>query len=178
MKVELNYTLIILNDGIEKNVLDIAENISVVANSEKVNYFFNDTHHIYTFKSNKSFNILKEWSEMMLIDFNSGYLLLPYDIENSLIELPKDIKTHLFESNRCEVSEREIIENITDKLNEEFLLLIEENNNFEEKDEIVNIRNKKRKKSLNEILDKIYDEGIDSISEDEKQILKQISNKI
>ena len=83
MKVELNYTLIILNDGIEKNVLDIAENISVVANSEKVNYFFNDTHHIYTFKSNKSFNILKEWSEMMLIDFNSGYLLLPYDIENN-----------------------------------------------------------------------------------------------
>ena len=76
-----------------------------------------------------------------------------------------------------EINEKEIIENINDKLKDEFQLLIEENINFEEEDEIVNIRNKKRKKSLNEILDKIYDKGIDSISENEKQILKQISNK-
>jgi hypothetical protein len=177
VKEELNYTLIILNKGIEKNVVDIAEDISVIANSEKVKYFFNDTHHIYTFKSNESFNIIKEWSEMMLADFKSGYLLLPYDVENSLIELPKDVKTHLFESNVSEINEKEIIENINDKLKDEFQLLIEENINFEEEDEIVNIRNKKRKKSLNEILDKIYDKGIDSISENEKQILKQISNK-
>tara|TARA_B110000977_G_C10943855_1_gene441899 strand:- start:29 stop:568 length:540 start_codon:yes stop_codon:yes gene_type:complete len=177
VKEELNYTLIILNKGIEKNVVDIAEDISVIANSEKVKYFFNDTHHIYTFKSNESFNIIKEWSEMMLTDFKSGYLLLPYDVENSLIELPKDVKTHLFESNVGEINEKEIIENINDKLKDEFQLLIEENINFEEEDEIVNIRNKKRKKSLNEILDKIYDKGIDSISENEKQILKQISNK-
>lgn len=177
MKEELNYTLIILNKGVEKNVVDIAEDISIVANSENVKYFYNDTHHIYTFKSDESFKVLKEWSEIMLIDFNSGYLLLPYDVETSLIELPKDVKTHLFKSNRGEINEREIIENINNKLKDEFQLLIEENINFEEEDEIVNIRNKKRKKSLNEILDKICDKGMDSISEDEKQILKQISNK-
>ena len=39
VKEELNYTLIILNKGIEKNVVDIAEDISVIANSEKVKYF-------------------------------------------------------------------------------------------------------------------------------------------
>ena len=46
---------------------------------------------------------------MMLTDFKSGYLLLPYDVENSLIELPKDVKTHLFESNVGEINEKEII---------------------------------------------------------------------
>ena len=178
VKEELNYTLIILNKGIEKNVVDIAEDISVIANSEKVKYFFNDTHHIYTFKSNESFNIIKEWSEMMLTDFKSGYLLLPYDVENSLIELPKDVKTHLFESNRGEINEREVVDKINNKLKGEFDFLLEDNVIFEEEeDEIVKIRNKKRKKSLNDILDKIYDKGMDSISEDEKQILKQISNK-
>ena len=47
----------------------------------------------------------------------------------------------------------------------------------DEEDEIVKIRNRKSKKTLNQILDKIYDKGIDSIDEDEKQILKEISNK-
>ncbi|MDB0072829.1 hypothetical protein N9E79_00965 [bacterium] len=178
VKEELNYTLIILNKGIEKDVIDIAEDISVVANTEKVNYFFNDTHHIYTFKSKESFDMLREWSEMMLTNFNSSYLLLPYDVENSLIELPKDVKTHLFESNRGEINEREVVDKINNKLKGEFDFLLEDNVIFEEEeDEIVKIRNKKRKKSLNDILDKIYDKGMDSISEDEKQILKQISNK-
>ena len=42
----------------------------------------------------------------------------------------------------------------------------------DDEDEIVKIRNRKSKKTLNQILDKIYDKGIDSIDEDEKQILK------
>ena len=86
-KKEFNYTLIILNKGIEGEVVEIAEDISIVCNTEEVNYFFNESHYIYTFKTKESFSMIKEWAEMVLTDFGDGYILLPYDVENSLINL-------------------------------------------------------------------------------------------
>jgi len=115
---------------------------------------------------------------MVLTDFGDGYILLPYDVENSLINLPNNIKTHLFSKNTDEINESELISHLNTKLKQDFNFMYQEIiDNSEEEDEIVKIRNRKSKKTLNQILDKIYDKGIDSIDEDEKQILKEISNK-
>ncbi len=177
-KKEFNYTLIILNKGIEGEVVEIAEDISIVCNTEEVNYFFNESHYIYTFKTKESFSMIKEWAEMVLTDFGDGYILLPYDVENSLINLPNNVKTHLFSKNTDEINESELINHLNTKLKQDFDFLYQEIVDKEDDDdEIVKIRNKKSKKTLNQILDKIYDKGIDSIDEDEKQILKEISNK-
>ncbi len=178
-KKEFNYTLIILNKGIEGKVVEIAEDISIVCNTEEVNYFFNESHYIYTFRTKESFSMIKEWAEMVLTDFGDGYILLPYDVENSLINLPNNIKTHLFSKNTDEINESELISHLNTKLKQDFNFIYQEiiDNEEDEEDEIVKIRNRKSKKTLNQILDKIYDKGIDSIDEDEKQILKEISNK-
>ena len=172
-----NYTLIVLEKGKEKDVIEIAEDISIVADTETVKYFFNDTHHIYTFKTDESFGILKEWSEMILGDRAEGYFLLPYEVTNSSILLPKSVKEHLFESDEEEIEENNVVEKMNEKLREEFGYMFKEMPIFDDEDEISKIRNQKRKKSLNEILDKIYDEGVDSISNEEKEILTQISNQ-
>ena len=177
-KKEFNYTLIILNKGIEGEVVEIAEDISIVCNTEEVNYFFNESHYIYTFKTKESFSMIKEWAEMVLTDFGDGYILLPYDVENSLINLPNNVKTHLFSKNTDEVNETELINHLNTKLKQDFDFLYQEIVDKEDDDdEIVKIRNRKSKKTLNQILDKIFDKGIDSIGDDEKQILKEISNK-
>ena len=177
-KKEFNYTLIILNKGIEGEVVEIAEDISIVCNTEEVNYFFNESHYIYTFKTKESFSMIKEWAEMVLTDFGDGYILLPYDVENSLINLPNNVKTHLFSKNTDEINESELINHLNTKLKQDFDFLYQEIVDKEDDDdEIVKIRNRKSKKTLNQILDKIFDKGIDSIGDDEKQILKEISNK-
>jgi len=177
-KKEFNYTLIILNKGIEGEVVEIAEDISIVCNTEEVNYFFNESHYIYTFKTKESFSMIKEWAEMVLTDFGDGYILLPYDVENSLINLPNNVKTHLFSKNTDEINESELINHLNTKLKQDFDFIYQEIVDKEDdNDEIVKIRNRKSKKTLNQILDKIYDKGINSIDEDEKQILKEISNK-
>ena len=174
---KINYTLIVLDKGKEKDVIEIAEDISVVANTETVKYFFNDTHHIYTFKTDESFEVLKEWSEMILGYQTKGYLLLPYEMTNSSILLPKSIKEHLFDGNEVKVDENDMVEKMNEKLRDEFSYMFKEMPIFDDEDEISKIRNQKRKKSLNEILDKIYDKGMNSISEEEKEILTQISNQ-
>lgn len=178
-KKEFNYTLIILNKGIEDKVIEIAEDISIVCNTEEVNYFFNESHYIYTFKTKESFGMIKEWAEMVLTDFGDGYILLPYDVENSLINLPNNIKTHLFSKNTDEINESEMISHLNSKLQRDFNFIYQEivDKDDDDDNEIVKIRNRKSKKTLNQILDKIFDKGIDSIGEDEKQILKEISNK-
>jgi len=122
--------------------------------------------------------MIKEWAEMVLTDFGDGYILLPYDVENSLINLPNNVKTHLFSKNTDEINESELINHLNTKLKQDFDFIYQEIVDKEDdNDEIVKIRNRKSKKTLNQILDKIYDKGINSIDEDEKQILKEISNK-
>jgi alkylation response protein AidB-like acyl-CoA dehydrogenase len=102
--------------------------------------------------------------------------------------LPEKISKHLFndgisdfmseKSNNSESNEFEVRKMIQDKIRDTFNLNIE-NFDFEydeEEDEIQEIKNKQRSPSLDELLEKIKEKGLNSLTEKELSQLNKYSN--
>jgi hypothetical protein len=120
------------------------------------------------------------------------YVLLPYTSDNLSYGLPEKISKHLFNDgisdfmsekpNNSYTEEFEVRKMIQDKIRDTFDLNIE-NFDFEydedEDDEwtdIDEIKNKQRAPSLDELLDKIKEEGLNSLTEKELLQLNKYSN--
>ena len=115
------------------------------------------------------------------------YVLLPYTSDNLSYGLPEKISKHLFndgisdfmseKSNNSESNEFEVRKMIQDEIKESFMLNIEDFDfDYDEEDDIEKIKNKTRSPSLDELLDKIKEKGLNSLTEKELSQLNKYSN--
>jgi hypothetical protein len=147
---------------------------------------------VFTISTLDSHQDVKDYVDMILGVGDIMYVLLPYTSDNLSYGLPEKISKHLFNDgisdfmsekpNNSYTEEFEVRKMIQDKIRDTFDLNIE-NFDFEydedEDDEwtdIDEIKNKQRAPSLDELLDKIKEEGLNSLTEKELLQLNKYSN--
>lgn len=161
----------------------IANDLSVIAHSDNIKFYYGQSSAIFTFKSNETLDDINEYLTMLFGDTNVVYVLLPYSSDKMSVKLPKGIYEHLFDINNGET-----LSGFTPTAQESY---IEELNNFkndlkfinsldedDEDDEILMLKNKKKEPSIDEILDKISEKGLSSLTKTERVILEKYSKTI
>lgn len=154
----------------------IGQELSFVSDSENVKYFYSETYCVFTFLSQEDFKYVKEFLEYIFFNSKIVYFLLPYQNDNMSVKIDVDMYKHLFNHDNTE--------NLTDKDNEEFdLMKIKFKQKFDyscdddfDDDELQNLTKKIVIPTLDEILDKINENGISSITKEELNLLKVYSN--
>lgn len=168
----------------DKFIESIANEISVIANSKNIKFYYGQTSAIFTFSSVETFDDIKEFLGIVFGGTNIVHVLLPYNNDKMSVNLPKGIYEHLFDINNDEtmsglkIEAQESINDIDDKISEfEFIKLLNDVDDFDD-DEICNLKNKKQEPSIDDILDKISEKGLSSLTNTEKQILEKYSKTI
>jgi hypothetical protein len=161
-------------------VKSIAEDISIVSDSNDIKYYYGPSSAIITFKSTDSIQELHEYLGILFFSETIVYLLLPYKTDNMSVGMSAETFKHLFNISKDEdmsgfesmvqnMSQNEIPKNIQYILKEEYT------DEEDEDDEIVKIKNSPKKIEIDEILDKISECGINSLSLQEKKFLETYS---
>lgn len=179
-----NFMLIILNQPTDEEsfVIPNAEEITLVADTNNVRYYFNETVSIYTFETQKDANYLKDSIGLLFEDLEIEHILLPYQEDAMNIFLPNHVTKHIFPS--YNIRKNIISDGILFKKDEDFLDKFKEVQEFltniddEDDDDIADILIRQKQKntiSLDKILDKILECGVNSLTEEEKEILQKYS---
>jgi hypothetical protein len=171
-------------------VVEIAEEIAILTKSNNIRFYYGPDSSVFTFSTNDTLKDVKEYIDIILSEGESTHFLLPYETDNMSFGLPDDISAHLFgDINPDKKSDFKFTERkLTDfpKFNEELFEGLM--NDFDDDDDEISklIRRTKEVKvndfvtedQFNEILSKISDEGMSSLSEKELHLLKKYSNQI
>lgn len=159
----------------EKFIKDIAEEISVISDSPNVRFYYGPESGVFTFQTIDEFEDTKEFIELMFNQTNVGYFLLPYKYDKMSAGIPEDIIKHLFNLNNNEnVTEfgfeaQEVLSNqLKEKVDKFF-------NEDEDEDEILKIKSKLPVLTVDDILDKINEKGIRSLTKEELSLLENYS---
>jgi hypothetical protein len=170
------YLLTITNDfASEEMCKEIALSISPIVDSPNLKFHYTGNQIIFSFGTETPKNEIYEYITGILYGFIEIFILTEV-IDDFSVFLPKHIKEHLFDLEN-------VGENVTMKLDME---RIKENLDFsfdddddENDEDIISIIFKNKTKeptpTLDQILDKLYSEGIDSLSSKEKNILETYS---
>jgi hypothetical protein len=163
----------------EKLVKSIAEEISAVSDLSDVKFYFGPESAIYVFKSSESFDSVKDFFRVMLGLGNVVYFLSELDKDKTDYYLTDEVKKHLFESEdftyKMTNEEKDEIDNLLlrEFNDEKFKLFCEELE--DEDDDIMKMKKKTKEPTLNDLLDKISSEGINSLTKKEKELLTKYS---
>jgi hypothetical protein len=177
------------NDNPKEFTEQIADELSVLSDTPNLNYYFGPESSVFTISTLDSYEDVTDYIDMVLGVGDILYVLLPYTSDKLSYGLPEKISKHLFndgisdfmseKSNNSEPNEFEVRKMIQDKIRDTFKLNIE-NFDFEyEEDEwsdIDEIKNKQRSPSLDELLEKIKEKGLNSLTEKELIFLNKYSN--
>ena len=176
------------NDNPKEFTEQIAEELCVISDTPNLNFYFGPESSVFTISTLDSHQDVKDYVDMILGVGDIMYVLLPYTSDNLSYGLPEKISKHLFndgisdfmseKSNNSESNEFEVRKMIQDKIRDTFNLNIE-NFDFEydeDEDEIQEIKNKQRSPSLDELLEKIKEKGLNSLTEKELSQLNKYSN--
>ena len=180
------------NDNPKEFTEQIAEELCVISDTPNLNFYFGPESSVFTISTLDSYEDVKDYVDMILGVGDIMYVLLPYTSDNLSYGLPEKISKHLFNDgisdfmsekpNNSYTEEFEVRKMIQDKIRDTFDLNIE-NFDFEydedEDDEwtdIDEIKNKQRAPSLDELLDKIKEKGLNSLTEKELLQLNKYSN--
>lgn len=185
MKTETKYILFVFTkqDNLSELVTLVAEELTPISHSPKINYFFDNQSMIFTFDSQEEFENIKEYVDVLFDDLDMTYVLLPYNTDNMSYNTPIEVSNHLFDLNLPEdmtgngETERKLLH---DELRDNVLSFfnkIEFNDESEEDDDddILLRQIKPLPLTLDNILDKINDCGIDSLTNDELTLLNKYS---
>jgi hypothetical protein len=182
LKNNNKFILIILNQSTDEEsfVIPNAEEITLCAETDNIKYYFNDSVSIYTFETKKDFKYLKDSLGWLFEDLEIEHILLPYDEDTMNIFLPKHVTKHIFPTYNFRSSLSDSIQPLND--DESFKDFIESQgflSDYDDDDEdeidIIFKQIRKKKIPLNQILDKIVDYGINTLTEEEKRTLKTYS---
>lgn len=182
--IKSKYVLVIFNRSTDEVgfVKPTAQELTILANTSDVKYYYDENISMYTFDTNEKFENIKETLGFMLEDLDIHHILIPYDEKQINVFLPKHITKHMF--NTYENKEDIYEETMSLQENEEFNSKLKNAQEFfleleydEEEDGLLSKITSNNKKTIDEILDKIIEHGINSIDEDEKIILNEFSNK-
>jgi hypothetical protein len=178
------------NDNPKEFTEQIAEELCVISDTPNLNFYFGPESSVFTISTLDSYVDVKDYVDMILGVGEIMYVLLPYTSDKLSYGLPEKISKHLFNDgisdfmsekpNNSYTEEFEVRKMIQDKIRDTFDLNIE-NFDFEydEDDEwtdIDEIKNKQRAPSLDELLDKIKEKGLNSLTEKELSQLNKYAN--
>jgi len=158
------------SDDQEVFVDKIAKFLSLSMKSDSVRFYFGDTAAVFTFETD--FNLMNVTSHLdeLFSKPEIIYFLLPYQTDKLSVKLDAITQTHLFGTDDDIISEEEFLNIIKERVEKNIIF------EDEEDDEIDLCYSKKVKEpSLDDILDKISDSGMNSLSENEKEILSKYS---
>jgi hypothetical protein len=174
------------NDNPKEFAEQIADELSLVSDVPNVNFYFGPESSVFTISTLDSYREVKEYVDMILNVGEIMYILLPYTSDNLSYGLPKDISEHLFNDGVCdymsetplksELNDVEVRNMIRNHINEEFFLNLDEFIDEDEDDEIRKIKSRRHNPSLDELLDKIKENGLNSLTEKELSQLNKYSN--
>jgi hypothetical protein len=177
------------NDNPKEFTEQIAEELCVISDSPNLNFYFGPESSVFTISTLDSHQDVKDYVDMILGVGDIMYILLPYISDNLSYGLPEKISKHLFNDgisdfmsekpNNSYTEEFEVRKMIQDKIRDNFNLNVD-NFDFEyDEDEwtdIDEIKNKKRTPSLDDLLEKIKEKGLNSLTEKELLQLNKYSN--
>jgi hypothetical protein len=171
------------NDNPKEFTEQIADELSVLSDTPKLNYYYGPESSVFTISTLDSYEDVKDYVDMILGVDEIMYVLLPYTPDKLSYGLPKKISEHLFNDgisdymseNTKKIDENELkVQNvIRNQIRDEFLLKIEwmDIDDFPEE----KIIKTKKTPTFDELFDKIAESGIDSLTQEELQILNQYS---
>jgi len=163
----------------EKLVNSIAEDISAISDLSDVKFYFGPESAIYVFKSSESFQLIKDFFKVRMGLSNIVYFLTEFDKDKTDYFLTDEVKKHLFESEdfkyKMTNEEKDEIDNmlLREFNDEKFKLFCEELE--DDDDDIMKMKKKRKEPTLNDLLDKISLEGINSLTKKEKELLTKYS---
>ena len=193
------YLLFVFGDlMIEGMQEEIASTLLPITSNEKLKYIFGSYHMVVNMDTDIPFDELKEFIYETLKSERFEYFLMPTS-DKSSVKLPTEMAQHLFDlennNENVHIFTQENVEKIKmrDKQSDDELDLIinyflsnTEGITFDdvemEEDEdddplIRKVRQKSQRPTVDQLLEKIADEGMDSLSADEKQLLDEYANE-
>ena len=193
------YLLFVFGDlMIEGMQEEIASTLLPITSNEKLKYIFGSYHMVVNMDTDIPFDELKEFIYETLKSERFEYFLMPTS-DKSSVKLPTEMAQHLFDlennNENVHIFTQENVEKIKmrDKQSDDELDLIinyflsnTEGLTFDdvdmEEDEdddplIRKVRQKSQRPTVDQLLEKIADEGMDSLSVDEKQLLDEYANE-
>ena len=191
MKSLTKYILFVFakNDNPKEFTEQIAEELCIISDTPNLNFYFGPESSVFTLATLDSYEDVKDYVKMVLSVGDIMYVLLPYTSDNLSYGLPTKVSEHLFNdgindfmsenSKNSEPNEFEVRKMIQDHIKDTFKLNVE-NFDFEYDEEewsdIDEIKNKQRNPSLDELLEKIKEKGLNSLTEKELLQLNKYSN--
>ena len=181
------YILFVLtkNDNPQEFAEQIAEELSVISDIPKVNFYFGPESTVYTISTLDSYQDVKDYVDMILDYDTISYFLVPYTNDNLSYGLPDEVAKHLFndgindymsgKNKICDENDYEVRTMLMNNIRNEFFLDLSEFVDEDDDDDISQLKNKKRTPTFDELFDKLADGGIESLSKEELQLLNQYS---
>lgn len=166
--------------------LEIAIAYEPLINSSYIKYNYGDNSMVCHFQSSIPFIDLEEFSHNLLTYKNCQFFIM--EVNNNLAtNLTTELKSHLFDlnndneellnlefnSNDTNINSINWVSNITNE--ETIIYYIDKDEDEDDFDLISSL--KQPKMSLDDILDKIQEKGLSSLSETEKQILNEYDER-
>ena len=177
------------NDNPKEFNEQIAEELCVISDTPNLNFYFGPESSVFTISTLDCYEDVKDYVKMVLGVGDIMYVLLPYTSDNLSYGLPTKVSKHLFNdgindfmsenTKNSEPNEFEVRKMIQDHIKDTFKLNVE-NFDFEyDEDEwtdIDEIKIKQSVPSLDELLEKIKEKGLNSLTEKELLQLNKYSN--
>lgn len=179
----ISYILFVFakHDEQEEFITSLAEELSVISDSLNIKFYYGPESGIFTFDTKDDFSVIKEYMDIMFCESKIVYMLLPYDHDKISVGFSDDIYNHLFTQNVGKnissfesESQKTLSEELKSRVDLFFDKIIDDEDDDEE-DEIKKIKSKFLVPSLDDLLDKINDKGLVSLTKKELSLLKQYS---
>ena len=183
------------NLTVEGSQDEIASALLPITKNEKVKFIYGSYHMVVNLETDLPFDELKEYIYETLKSDMFEYFLMPMSDKTS-VKLPESMAEHLFDlendTDKVHVFTQLDVEELKkrDKQTDEELDLIinyflsnsefeftSDDEEDEEDDLIKQVMNKPKQPSIDELLEKIVENGMDSLTLHEKQILDEYSNE-
>jgi hypothetical protein len=171
------------NDNPKEFTEQIADELSILSDSPKLNYYYGPESSIFTISTLDSYEDVKDYVDMILGIDEIMYILLPYTPDKLSYGLPKKISEHLFNDGISDYmsentkifdeNELEVQNVIRNQIREDFFLGLE----WIDIDDFPKGKIIKTKKipTFDELFEKIAESGIESLSQEELLTLNQYS---
>lgn len=145
---------------------NVAMSITPLVDSPHLKFQRNNGAMIFHFASEVAQGDMKDFISDSLIEFSNSFILTEYT-DNLSMELPKDVMEHLLNLDEgredCEIKINSKGQNIDEDSQEFMTLLLEE------------IKKEVKRPSLDNILEKIKEKGLNSLTPFEKETLEEYS---
>jgi hypothetical protein len=184
-----NFTKYILfvftkNDNPKEFSEQIADELSVISDVPNVNFYYGPESSVYTISTLETFEDVKDYIDMILGVDKITYILLPFTTDKMSFKLSENVAEQLFndgvsdfmseKTKNSKYNESEVRNMIRNHINDTFFLDFSKfDDDEDEYCEIEEFIKKNKKPSFDDLFNKIADNGIESLSNDEKKLLNQ-----